>query len=352
MITIITVYKSNNYGSFLQAKVLGDVLSKYDTVQYLNFGQRKWIDLHFLASLRRNMTKGFSIRKFVFVINLFVQNFKMWRTLNVVPKKVIDDRDICVLGSDEIWNLSRSNCKNPIFWGCGINGKKISYAPSINNCSLEEISKHPITDYLQDVSYISVRDDYSKEVLSHFTEKEINIALDPTLLMDVEYYEKFAVYKKLPFKYIALYIFPGGDDSYRKIITNFAKEHDCKIVSIGTYLSWCDVNITAKECANPFLYYIDADYVFANTFHGTAFAINFEKQFFSFAISKKIANLLEQFDLLCRNMDKQMLSPELLNNVASNKIDYTIVNEKKKLLRKRSIDFLAKAVEYIRGEPV
>lgn len=342
MITIITVYRSNNYGSFWQAKVLGDVLSKFDSVQYLNFGQRKWIDARFIYSIYRNMTKGFSVKKIRFIVDLFVQNYKMWKQMKVVSTRMLNENDFVVIGSDEIWNISRKNCNNPFFWGFGIRGKKISYAPSINNAPANLFNECPTAEYLQTIKKISVRDKYSKNVLSNFTKKNIAIVLDPTLLVDVAYYQKFARYKKLPFKYIALYVFPGRNSSYQEVITAFAKEHGYKIVSIGTYLSWCDLNITARNCQNPFLYYVDADFVFANTFHGTAFAINFEKQFVSFATSQKIKELLNTFGLENRNV-MNVNYDEVLSKSKEN-IDYNIVNEKKKLLREESFGFIKESI--------
>ena len=163
------------------------------------------------------------------------------------------------------------------------------------------------------------------------------------MLFDVGYYKGKVKYTPLPFKYIALYVYPRADDRYRVIIQKFAKEKKLKLVSVGIYLPWCDVNINPVICSVPFLYYLNADYVFSNTFHGTAFAINFETKFFAFCNSEKINSLLSTFGLERRNI-KDMEYAELLR-ISEEKIDYDNVNMIKNTLRKESFDFIKESIK-------
>jgi hypothetical protein len=69
------------------------------------------------------------------------------------------------------------------------------------------------------------------------------------------------------------------------------------IVSAGQFINWCDKCVHSRK-GNPFFIFKNASYVFTNTFHGTAFAINYETQFVSFCKAKpKITNMLMQFGL-------------------------------------------------------
>lgn len=344
MITIVTVYKSNNYGSFLQAKALGDILQQYDEVQYLDFGQRNFFGLRTVYYFWKNMPRGFSLSKFIFTFISFFYNFLFWKKLKSISIKKFHqtNQNIIVVGSDEIWNVSRRNCSNPYFWAFNLLGRKISYAPSINNAQLEHFQKIPTTEYLNDFEAISVRDLHSKNVLSHFTNKNISIVMDPTMLFGIDYYKRMAKYTPPSFKYIALYVYPGANDNYRIIIQKFAREKNLKLVSVGTYLPWCDININPAVSSIPFLYYLDADYVFSNTFHGTAFAINFETEFFAFCNSEKINCLLKTFGLENRNI--MNIKYDELQNKSKEKINYEKVKAIKESLRENSIKFIKDSV--------
>lgn len=53
-IGIVTVYKSYNYGSLLQATALRNILSKYGEVYFLDIGQRKTL-IPFLFRIRKTI---------------------------------------------------------------------------------------------------------------------------------------------------------------------------------------------------------------------------------------------------------------------------------------------------------
>ena len=108
-----------------------------------------------------------------------------------------------------------------------------------------------------------------------------------------------------------------------KIIIQFANNKAMKLVSVGQSTFWCDVDVETVT-DNPFEYYVDAEYVITNTFHGTLFAIKYNKQFITFANNnRKIIELLDFFDLRERNINEGTD----ISKVIDIPIDYDKVNE-------------------------
>lgn len=86
-----------------------------------------------------------------------------------------------------------------------------------------------------------------------------------------------------------------------------------------------------------------AEYICTNSFHGTAFAVNFNKNFIS--VIKR--NSPQRAQTLLNNVD---LPERLLSNLCdidklSNQIDFSVVNEKLDALRKDSTEYLLNAIE-------
>ena len=348
MIIIVTVYKSANYGSYLQAFMLYKALCKYGDVCFLDCGQRSYVGITDIRDSLGAILLRLDFKRVVSNIRRLLANKKMWSSLPRISIKEANSlKDpFFILGSDEIWNISKRKNRQPVFWGRGLNGVISSYAPSINMANTEQLVDFGATDYLENMKAISVRDDYSLERLSELTTKKIHKVLDPTLLFSKEKYQIEKKNQKLPFKYIAIYMFIGNKkDVYEETIKKFATEKKLKIVSIGTQVHWADLNLTSEQAGTvPFLYYLDAEYVFTNTFHGTAFAINFEANFVSYARTNKIKDLLNTFGLTRR--DATNLEYSSVCNILSNPIDKAELKRKKFELQKQSFDYLSKIFDH------
>ena len=167
-ISIITVFGSYNHGSYLQALNLSKALSKYGNVQFIDYNTRQWNA--FRTAYRRTklfLRSSGQYNKFAKIACFEIREAmiikKLWK------KTVHSDKfsgDVCVLGSDEIWNIKRSVCRYPVYWGDGIACPKIAYAPSINNSTDDEFEKNAqYITYLNNIDSISVRDRHSQEVM-------------------------------------------------------------------------------------------------------------------------------------------------------------------------------------------
>jgi hypothetical protein len=146
-------------------------------------------------------------------------------------------------------------------------------------------------------------------------------------------------------KYIFLYQLLNCNDSL--ILTSNAADHfSCDIIEIpGTTVNSFLWSNRYCQTASPieFLNLIyNADCIISTSFHGVAFAIIFEKQFYALGMknnSSRVKDLLNSLSLNDRYVDN-------VNNVDfSISIDYEQVNNKLSILKDNSISFLKKSIK-------
>ncbi|MBD5097513.1 MAG: polysaccharide pyruvyl transferase family protein [Lachnospiraceae bacterium] len=340
-IGLITVYNSYNFGSFLQAENLSYELGKYGEVFLVDGKVRKLI-IPCLRRIKRNILTGRKVTDIFhgifFEMGEFLRMKKCWRSLKSLPLKYADSQmDLFFLGSDEIWNVSRAECRCSLFWGEGLEKPRISYAPSVNNAVDNDFKSECYKTYLSNMKAVSVRDNHSKSVIEKKTDKNVSVVLDPTLLNNPIVKKEYSIGQP----YIALYLFYGKlTAEEKKSIIKFARKKNMPLVSGGQYINWCDYNVHSY-CGDPFYIYKNADYVITNTFHGTAYAINYNKRFVTFGRgNSKIVDLLFQFQL----EDCMSKGPEYLTQQLEKNIDYNKVNDLLQKNRIQSRQFIRNAI--------
>lgn len=138
--------------------------------------------------------------------------------------------------------------------------------------------------------------------------------------MQQEEWNEFANHKyALPEHYVFAYLL-GEDVERRVMIKKFAKRNNLKIVAIPhvcrCYIEadedFADVKIRDAGPREFVSLVKNADFILTDSFHGTAFAIIFEKQFFNFSRFKaadssclniRLKNINEDFGLERRHID-------------------------------------------------
>ena len=343
-ICIVSVFNSSNPGSYQQLKELGKAYSQYGDVCYLDCKAKRVFEGTFIYTLRCLLK--FRFGKAVYELKKRILFFKRYRTLKTITMKDISTVDLFVFGSDEIWNLKRQNMRHPCFYGGGISGKKVSYAPSTGNSDISDFNNHPsFASLLNDLDMISVRDPYSYDVISHIcTEKQIPVLLDPTFLKSKEGYNSDCTYDYGK-GYVALYCFQGFLNKYNECSSSFlkfAQNKGLRLLSCGVWSDYAENS--HPYSSNAFDFYLNADYVITNTYHGTAFAINFNKQFITFSCGRnKISELLRQFGLEDRDCSSK--SEEEIMRILDTPIDYSSINDDLEQMRKASFEYIKRSVD-------
>lgn len=346
---IVTVYNSSNYGAYLQAKALQKFLENECGIKvaFLKTGARKSAIKVLYDVCLMIKSKSFHGRTVLFNIKkefFFHRNILDFKTCAL---KEITDSDLCIFGSDEIWNIKKKAFYFfPIFWGYGIDDSicKIAYAPSINNTSEKQIRAYKKgLSSLQTFRKISVRDKHSLDVISSITGKKIEIVLDPTLLPEKSFYSKMEeeIYES---NYILIYSYGVSfKKQYIDEIKKISKRERLKIISVGNYLHWCDESILCS--AGQFLSYVkNAKYCFTDTFHGTIFSLIYHKNVGVLAKNaRKVRELLELLDMSQCIIQEN----ESLYDVLNRNLDYTEMEKRLVDLRVNSRNFIKKSLELI-----
>lgn len=345
-ICIVTVYNSENCGSFYQAYALSKILEKKGhNVCFLK--REAEGTSHDFDKIKIDSIKAFfhghpvlakrNLEKY----HAFEQALS---SLKIIQKSdpQYDEIDCFVIGSDTVWNF-----EEPYFYknkrtyvGSDFERKKVTYAVSISNTSYERLySDKEIIDGIANLDAISVRDFYTYECLNKKLGVKPEIVLDPTLLLSQEEYEEKETL--IPYKdYILIY---GFKDLSKKMIDSL-KLRKKKIVSYGIYRAWADVNVIFNP--NTFLtFFHNADYVVTDTFHGTIFSIVYKKQFVCYGKEKKkVEDLLRQLNLLeCIVDDKKNIVEQLQTTIS-----YDIAYERLQCMKQQSVKFIDNNIENIK----
>ena len=328
-IGIVTVYYSENCGSLLQAISLEKKLRELgNEVVFINTRHKG--SSHSLRLLLGRIVKESLKLNFYNVKNAigkyynFKKDIKRFKVINFndIEKEKLD---LIIIGSDTVWDIERDYFykQSNIFFPNSKTIPVVSYAASIGNTQIESFKKAKnVLNALNNFNKITVRDEYSKNVLSHLLKTEIDIVVDPTIMIGKNAFDEF-LYDIKESKYLLVYSFDDFDQKTVNEIKQFAESKNLKIISIGKKFYWSDKNIT--NSLQAFIsYYNSAEYVITNTFHGNVFSIIFNKQFVNIDFGKKkVDKLLEQYDLSSRIYKKNVNS---IIDIFNNTIDYNIVN--------------------------
>lgn len=253
-------------------------------------------------------------------------------------KTVFNQFDCIITGSDQIWNSCLTN-NDYVYFLDGYKGKKISYAAS---SGINGIIDERAADLLKHYTYVGVRENTLKsELKSHHIEAFLNC--DPTLLLDKKRWSSLITNQKRNKRYILLYMMTQS----QKIIefaNKLAFMKGCELINANPIsLQKFKMKSICDATPGEWLALIqNAEYVVTNSFHGLAFSINFNKQFFTEITeneannSSRLKSLLELLELENRNIASNKFSVE--------PIDFNIVNTKLDEMRKESMNYLKRAL--------
>lgn len=308
-ISVITLHYIRNYGSVLQtyATQRKFELMGYD-VDIIDYA-RPNIDVNlrtglnpikiFIHNLLDLIQRPFHKKVFDEFLNKYI---KLTRHYNSYEDLKADPpiSDIYCVGSDQMWNSEYNQGILPAYYldFGDEKTKRISYAVSIGLDAFPEKEIPQIKQYIQKFYAISVREASAKKILGEIGYKNVFHILDPTLDLKKEDWKDMIAPRIIKKKYILIYRLNKNREleKYAKILS---EKTGCKIVRMSYWLTqFLDsgkmiFTPTVKEFLS-LIYY--ADYVITDSFHGTAFSLNFEKEFFIFYPGKyntRIQSLLE-----------------------------------------------------------
>ena len=255
------------------------------------------------------------------------------------------DLDYIICGSDQIWNPNYTEGFDPVYFG-GKNkiARKISYAASmgIKRANLED--EKTLEDRLSNLDYISVREECLRKYAQKFTNKRVQTVLDPSLLLDAEDYLRIEI-KPQYSNYLFVYTM-FENENMMKIADKIAKEKGLTVVELTQ-----DGNKPNKEHhiqvsdAGPgeFIGLVNnADFIVTNSFHGTNFALIFNKEFYTIPVelvNSRIENILK----VSKAEDRCIMNEEEID--LNLKMNYKKIMANLNVGRSKSYEFLKLALD-------
>ena len=365
-VLITTMHRGHNYGSALQTYALSEVIKQQGHVVYiLDYIPKRIQNSIILTTLlkklfeksankheRYNAIRGL----FIHISNEFYYNRFFNKHLKLTRKyysikdieKNMPDTDIYLTGSDQVWNSNHNQGIDKVFFLSFVpqNIKKIAYAASFGKQELETWEIKETQYLLQRYQAISVRESSALKILQSLEFKNGWHVLDPTLLLSKEEWIEKCPHLNIKEKYLLIYsVEPNKNQliEYAKLIADKLK--------LKIYLvEWgfrrqpgTDKMIHNISPLTLMSYFIQAEYIIASSFHGTAFAVNLNKQFISVApnhFSTRAKSLLKLVNL----EDRFITNKEFDLNQALSYIDYAKVNTILEQQRKISISFLTHTI--------
>ncbi|MCD7812064.1 MAG: polysaccharide pyruvyl transferase family protein [Ruminococcus sp.] len=194
--------------------------------------------------------------------------------------------DCFVAGSDQVWNLEITHGDENYFLSFADEGKKLcSYAASTGSAALEMGEGSRNLKALERYSVISVREqplsDFLVGELDAGSRSAVRTDIDPTLLLDSDYWKRFAGEKPCSGDYIFLYLFKKTPQTLA-FVNELKNKYGCQVFYCAKGAS-SEKGFKRLTTLSPeeFLNYIyHAKFVITGSFHAACFSLQFEKELY------------------------------------------------------------------------
>ncbi len=314
-IGIITVSRTNNFGAELQAyalqkklQLLGYDSEIIDYLYYKHKNYRRTIDAKPLVRFtQKERTKNYLLYHIVTpiledFISIFsnpiknrLKNFEsfhrdhvrfsnQYRSLTEL-NNAIHPYDVFIVGSDQVWNPATGTSLSPYFLEFAPKNKlKMSFASSFGVSSIDVRYHEVYKRYFSNLESIAVREEDGVTLVKQISGRKATRVLDPTLLLTKnEWHSVIDKPQILPEKYVLIYMLHDNN-----AIINWAyqlkQKYGLQIVMLckRAFANKKYRDIINIEDAGPSQFielFSNASFVVTNSFHGTAFSVNFNIPF-------------------------------------------------------------------------
>ena len=212
--------------------------------------------------------------------------------------------DMLISGSDQVWNTECSGNDYTYFlgfWGA----EKISYAASIGSHKFTAEESQKITEFIKDFKAVSVREESAKAELERIGISGAEVQVDPVVLLKSEEWQKYKTKRLCKKPYVLVYLVLP-DNTVLDCAKKYAKKHGLKVICNKK-----NAEFILHNSPSEFLSWVyNAECVFTNSFHGTAFSLIFNKplatdiRLLSGGINNRVNDFLNKTNTLQCVLDK------------------------------------------------
>lgn len=335
-IGILTFTDGTNIGQRLQNYALQTLIQReVNGAEVYTVCQKRSLEnlkkfVRLLIGFIKNYSKQIKIiernRKF----NEFNKNYISFYSKKILysAEKFDDSFDLFFAGSDQIWNPNSKIVNSNFFLEFAPYNKRRTYAPSfsVNDIPDNYIDKYK--SYLNGFEKLSVREKRGQYIIDRLIQKEAELVLDPTLLLEAKDYNclKKKCVSKVASKYVVLFTL-GKDSEVEDVEKVFS---DCEIIKIDN-----ETVIGPSE----FLDLIsDAHCVVTDSYHVTVFSIIYKRNFYVINRKDQFGDMSSRFISLLSilNLENRAWSSELeMEDICFEEVEKELEKYKEK-----SISFL------------
>lgn len=366
-VEVITLHRTVNYGSVLQAYATQYVLEKLGyQVEFIDYYPER---LHMLGMLKRIKNKSERLSKSLFlrtiarmlILPSYIKRFAVFKRFVKKKLKMTDITylteeqieknmpfaDVYCTGSDQVWNVGWNEKFDSPFYLRFVpkDKKRIAYSASFGKAKLEDWEKNDTKVCLEKYDFIAMREKSGVEIVNNLGIKNAVQVLDPTLLLTKEEWTSLISDRYANREYILMY-----NINHNRKLHEYAKKLS-KLKNLPLiYISYNfhdGFNYGHLKCnikVEDFLSLIaHAKYVLTDSFHCTAYSINFNKDLlvaYPEKFSTRLVSIVELTGLTNRVIDDY----EDLS-ICERKIDFQYASKILEEEREKSIRYLKMALE-------
>ena len=386
-IGIVTFVKCDNYGAELQAYALQKKLNDwgYDAeVIDLEKQKKNLASLRVIRKSIFNRYKQFGVlRGTISVFRLFFDKCALYASNKKNSKKIEEKHqlfssffndfirhsdkyysladiynvelpyDTYIAGSDQIWNYMQTDYLDVYFlrFANRFHAKKIAYAGSFSVPAIPDGLKSRYNTLIKNLDYISVRELDAQAIVKQCAGRDAEVVLDPTfLLTKTEWVENVGIKGKYgDKKYVLIYTLSGSRYIYN-LAKTIATRLDVEVINIKSDFKRVKedkgiihlYNVGPREFISLFE---NAKYVITDSFHGTAFSINFNISFTTLLNPSSNMNSRVLSILKITGLENRIIYDDGKNHIPQSiHINYSAVNDIIDDWRKKSVCFLETAL--------
>lgn len=388
MLGIICNYYVRNYGSVLQSLALQRTLDKFDVdneiIQYVErIPKKKRLEIFLKLQIKKLFRSDIVKEKLCSkmdtkkdeqylrvvqernqVFEEFVEgNFKFsscFETMEQVQENA-KNYDGIILGSDQLW------CPSDLLLGYHTlewlerDIYKASYATSFGVSVLPTFLEKKLKQFLRNFNRVSVREQSGVDMIRKNCECNVELVLDPTLLLSKDEWDVVLPYEKsADEKYIFCYFLSNAEE-LKKRANILQQRTGLQIVTIPHLESYDrseqnfgDVKLWKLNPCDMINLIRHAEYVLTDSFHVSIFSILYEKKFLVFdryargnadSRNTRIDNLLSITGLHERYYNGNGDDIETAINA---NIDYAMAKERIECEKKKSLKYIEDILQEVK----
>lgn len=362
---IITFHAVYNYGAVLQAYSLQKIFSDMNIdSEIIDFRQPSQIDYTSLYTKRKGiksiikncmiLPKHAKRKKRAEKFDNFIENELVKSNIIYTNEAELNKTngiyDIFFTGSDQVWNTKKKRDYSSAYFLDFVdssNPNRYAYAASIGTSEKEDLTEQ--ISMLKKYKKISCREKRGVDVVSAITGQDIELVLDPTLLVDIKHLNKYVNKSFSNEPYLFYYSLDGFDKRKNNLDLIYSLAHkfnlNVKIITPEWVYTGQHGEQYISAGIEDFLTLIaNAELVCTNSFHGTALSVKFNRNFYVLekydGKDDRKKTILEEFDLT----DRCIYNIKDIEDISDYHINYDVIKDRIDESKQKSLSFLRQCI--------